>query len=108
MVMDEEVRQEFGRLEDRIGGAARWAIGLGLAIAVPVLSGALVVYSQVHQAVAKNGEQDVAIHRSQETREKVVEIETRIKAIEGNVGEVKDEQKEQRRILENIERQVSK
>ena len=108
MVMDEEVRQEFSRLEDRIGGAARWAVGLGIAIAVPVLSGALVVYAQVNQAQVKNGEQDAAIHRSQETREKVVEIETRVKAIEGSVGEVKDEQHEQRQILERIERQVTR
>ena len=104
--MDDETRHEFERLESRIYWAAKIAVTIGLAVAVPVTGGAIVVYAQVNQAASKNGEQDAAIHKSQETREKVIEVDGRLRAIEGSVDEVKDEQKSQRTILENIERRV--
>lgn len=104
--MDPDVAAEFERLEGRISWAAKIAVSIALAVAVPVTGGAIVVYAQVNHAAAKNGEQDAAIEKGQQTREKVVEIEQRVRGIEGSVGEVKAEQREQRQILEEIRARV--
>lgn len=106
--MDADVAAEFERLEGRITWAAKIAVTIALSIAVPVTGGAIVVYAQVNHAAAKNGEQDAAIEKGRETREKVVEIDQRVRGIEGAVGEVKSEQREQRQILEEIRREVRK
>lgn len=106
--MEPDVRDEFTRLEGSIAWAVKVALGAALTLAVPIGTGAVVIYAQVQQAATKNGEQDAAIHKGQETREKVVEIDQRVRGIEGSLGDVKVEQREQRQILEEIRREVRK
>ena len=106
--MDADVAEEFARLEGRISWAAKLAVTIGLAVAVPVTGGAIVVYAQVNQAAVKNGDQDAEISRNREAREKVLVIEQRLKGIEESVIDLKDGQKEQRSVLEEIRRDVKR
>lgn len=106
--MEAEVREEFERLEGRITWAAKVAIGIGLAVAIPVSTGAIVVYAQTNKSVSENQRQDKDIEKLNGTRDKVLQIEPRLESIEKAVGAVQDEQRQQRSILEEIRREVRK
>lgn len=107
--MDPDVQREFER-RDRIsmwlGGAAFSVASIAFAIGGTACWKSVDAYAQVVQAERKNDEQDAAITRAQETREKVINIDARLTGIEGSVDEVKDEQRQQRKILEEIRARV--
>ena len=106
--MDADVQAEFDRMESRITKAAKVVIWIGLAIAVPVSGGAIVVYAQVGQVTRDAADHDKSIEKLNGTRDKVLQIEPRLEAIEKSVGQVQVEQKQQRDILEEIRREVKK
>lgn len=113
--MDPEILHEFGVVEnriDRVEGRLASAVKLFLSIILPIVlavgSTAVVVYAQVRENTSKNVEQSAQIEKLNGTRDKVIEIETRLGHIENDVKEVKNGQAEQRAILEKIQRAVEK
>lgn len=106
--MDDDTRRAFER-RDKIG---MWLGGLALSVSLTfgscALERAFTANAEVALAETKNREQDQALDRGRETREKVIEIEQRIRAVESGLGEIKDGQKEQRVILDEIRREVRK
>lgn len=95
-------------MESRITWAAKVAIGIGLTIAVPVSTGAIVVYAQVGQVTKDTANHDKEIEKLNRTRDKVLQLEPRLESIERTVKELKDGQHQQQSILEEIRREVKK
>jgi len=113
--MDAEVQREFER-RDKLN---MWLGGLALTVSLTfgtcAIERAFTAQAQVQDTVSKNGEQDRMIERNtgllgkaQETREKVIEIDARLRNIENDVGELKTGQQRQQAILEEIRREVKR
>lgn len=110
---------ELNKLERRIVRTSRLAISILLLFLLPILGTGVAVYAQVMKDataieqhavldIARERASLIAVDRSQSTREKMIEIETRVKGIEVTLGELKDGQKDNRAVLEEIRREVRK
>lgn len=106
--MDQDVQNEFVRLEGRITWAAKVAVSVALAIAIPIAGGAIAVYAQSNKAISETERHDKELEKLNGTRDKVLQIEPRLENIERTVKELKDGQSAQQSILEEIRREVKK